>query len=76
MKIITSSYLYMLHTNINKILIKYTYKDIVLMRLAMMRRTPNPPPPHPPLVIRNSELSEISNEEEDTSPHILPTLGH
>ena len=75
MKIITSSYLYMLHTNINKILIKYTYKDIVLMRLAMMRRTPLPPP-HPPLVIRSSELSEMSNEEEDTSPHILPTPGH
>ena len=75
MKIITSSYLYMLHTNINKILIKYTYKDIVLMRLAMKRRTPYPPL-HPPLVIRSSELSEMSNEEEDTSPHILPTHGH
>ena len=75
MKIITSSYLYMLHTNINKILIKYTYKDIVLMRLAMMRRTPYPLP-HPPLVIRSSELSEMSSEEEDTSLHILPAPGH
>ena len=27
MKIIVSGYLYMLHTYINKILIKYTYKD-------------------------------------------------
>ena len=29
MKIITSSYLYMLHTNINKKLIKFSYKDSV-----------------------------------------------
>ena len=35
------------------------------MRLAMTRRTH--PPPHPPLVSRSSELSEMSNEEEE--PH-------